>query len=214
MIHACVERAATPSGAVPAPGANLHVIDTDAQQTCSTTGVTGELPISWNVTGPPGAPGAPGHNGAQGPPGTPGTATVTYTLVPPQVKVTAPPEGGVVLGSGRTAVKFPFLSFSFSVKGGGGTGTGKGASASHVITITKVQDKASPQLFKLAASGKRIKQATITVTKTSGGKQKFIVVTLKDVLISSLQTGSSHGGQRPAETLTLNYLSESQKSSK
>ncbi len=193
------------------PGPNLHMIDTDLPgQACSTDGVTGDLPISFNVTGPEGPP---GRNGAQGPPGKPGTATFTYTLVPPQVSVTAPPEGGVVLGTGRTAIKFPFLGFSFSLKGGGGTtgrgGTGK--SVPHEITITKAFDKYSPQLLKLSLDGKHIPQATITLVKKTGGNQKYVEFTLKEVFIVSVQEGSTHDGKSPLETLTLSFGSESEK---
>ena len=158
--------------------------------------------------------GPAGSQGAQGPPGKPGTGTVTYTLVPPQVKVTAPPEGGVVLGTGRTAIKFPFLGFSFSLQGrrrdhrdGGGTGK----SVPHEITITKAFDKYSPQLLKLSLDGKHIPQATITLVKKTGGNQKYVEFTLKEVFIVSVQEGSTHDGKSPLETLTLSFASESEK---
>ncbi len=203
VIHACYEVAGTRTGVEPAQGPNLQVIDPSAGQTCSGAvgGPTSPQPISWNVTGPQGPP---GRTGVQGPPGTPGTATFTYTLVPPTVKVTAPPEGGVVLGTGRNAIKFPLLSFSFSIKGGG-HGSGGGQSSPGVITLTKAQDKSSQQLFKLALTGKSFQQATITLVKKTGGKQPYVVITLNNTLISSFQVGSSKGGQRPEETLTLSY---------
>jgi hypothetical protein len=215
VIHACVNRAAVAGGvtAEPAPAPNLQVIDTDAGQTCSTDGVTGQLPISWNVQGPPGTQGPPGVSGAQGPPGKPGTNTFTYTLVPPQVKVTAPPDGGVVLGSGRTAIRFQFLSFSFSVKGGG-HGGGTGQTGPGTITITKAEDKSSPQLLKLSLQGKSFKQATITLVKKTGGTQPYLVITLNNTFLSSYQVGSSKGGLRPQETLTLSYAKISEKFAK
>lgn len=214
VINACYAVSGSPAGGtieqVPVTtGANLRIIDKDAGQTCNTLAAMGTLerPISWNVAG---RQGPPGRTGAKGPPGT---ATFTYTLVPPQVSVTAPPEGGVVLGTGRTAIKFPFLGFSFSLKGGGGTtgrgGTGK--SVPHEITITKAFDKHSSQLLKLSLDGKHIPQATITLVKKTGGNQKYVEFTLKEVFVVSVQEGSTHDGKSPLETLTLSFGSESEK---
>jgi type VI secretion system secreted protein Hcp len=214
VINACYAVSGSPAGGtieqVPVTtGANLRIIDKDAGQACNTLAGMGTLerPISWNVAG---RRGPPGRTGAKGPPGT---ATFTYTLVPPLVRVTAPPDGGVVLGTGRDAIKFQFLSFNFSVKGSG-HGGGTGQSTPGTITVTKAQDKSSPRLFKLALQGKSFKQATITLVKKTGGKQPYLVITLNNTLVSSFQTGSSKAGQRPEETLTLSYSKTSEKFSK
>jgi type VI protein secretion system component Hcp len=211
VIHACYSVAAAgPNKVLPTQGGpNVWIYDPSEGQTCSdpAAGATSPQPISWNVTGPQGPP---GRNGIQGPPGKPGTATFTYTLVPPQVKVTAPPDGGVVLGTGRSAISFQFLSFSFAVKGGA-HGSGGGQSSPGTITITKAHDKVSQQLFKLTLTGKRFQQATITLVKKTGGKQPYLQITLDNAFITSFQTGSSKGDQRPEETLTLGYAKISEK---
>jgi Type VI secretion system effector, Hcp len=216
VINACYAVSGSPAGGtieqVPVTtGANLRIIDKDAGQTCNTLAAMGTLerPISWNVAG---RQGPPGRTGAKGPPGT---GTVTYTLVPPQVKVTAPPEGGVVLGTGRSAIKFQFVSFAFAATGGGTGGHGGGGkSAPHLITISKAFDKSSAQLLHLVGTGKHIPQATITLVKKTGGTQKYVEFTLKEVFIASVQEGSTHGGKGPLETITLSFASESEKYSK
>ena len=59
--------------------------------------------------------------------------------------------------------------------------------------------------------GKHIPQATITLVKKTGGNQKYVEFTLKEVFIVSVQEGSTHDGKSPLETLTLSFASETEK---
>jgi Type VI secretion system effector, Hcp len=210
VIHACLQVAAKPGGVVvPAPGPNLQVIDPSAKQTCSDPagGATpADLVERLGAAGPARSarrhgPGGHGHRHlhARAPAGQ-GDRT---------------PEGGVVLGTGRSAIKFQFLGFAFAATGGGtgghGGGGGTGKSVPHEITITKAFDKYSPQLLKLSLIGKHIPQATITLVKKTGGNQKYVEFTLKEVFIVSVQEGSTHDGKSPLETLTLSFASETEK---
>ncbi len=167
-----------------------------------------ETTITWNQSGPQG-PQGPG--GAQGPQGAPGKSLV----------------GGTSFGFGggsKTFLKLDGIkgeskdhdhkdeievsAFQLSSGSGGGQGsTGGGGGAGKVsiqsFSITKKIDKASPLLFKNAATGKHLKLAEVSFTKKSKGKQHdFLVYKLTDVLISSLQDGTSKGGS-PVEQVTF-----------
>ncbi len=71
------------------------------------------------------------------------------------------------------------------------------------VTITKLQDVASPDLFKEATVGTG-KQASIHVTKQGAqGAEEIVCITLQNALISNYSL-SVHD-DRPVETLTISY---------
>lgn len=87
--------------------------------------------------------------------------------------------------------------------GGGGGGAGKASFSDLNITLTA--GKGSPFLAHACASGKHIKSAKLTATRTHRGRPEPILeVKLEDVLVTSyLANGESNG--RPGELLTLNF---------
>jgi len=67
-------------------------------------------------------------------------------------------------------------------------------------------DRASATLFKTCASGKHIKRAMIVFAKRTRGRQTdYLQIRLDDVLISSIQDGTSAGNRAPVEQITLTY---------
>lgn len=97
------------------------------------------------------------------------------------------------------------LSFSWGVTnqttpGAGGTAAGK--PAFHDLSITHRIDKSSPLLLKACATGKILKEATITHRKAGKGQQEFLVVKMNDVIITGVQHG---GSDESAETVTLTF---------
>lgn len=87
---------------------------------------------------------------------------------------------------------------------GGGGGAGK-VSMQDFHFVTRLS-KASPVLFLNCATGKHLKEATLTCRKAGGGQQEFLTVKMEDVLISSYQTGGS--GQSdivPMDQVSLNF---------
>jgi len=220
VIHACVRL--QPGSTLPDTNPNLRVIDPGAGQACSTSSPAGgppsELSISWNTAGPPGPQGPQGPPGTPGTPGTAGTPgqqgpagktlTITQTLVPPIVNSRSPSAGNVTLRAGRQAITFDYLAFGFGATGTGiGSATG-GAGAGKVktseIRITKLVDKASPKLSLATSTGEHFNSAIIIVAKKGGGKP-YLKITLTNTLVSSYQVGGSGGGQRPVESITLNF---------
>jgi type VI secretion system secreted protein Hcp len=71
---------------------------------------------------------------------------------------------------------------------GGGGGAGKATFQD--LTIVHSIDKASPALLKACATGKHLKEATITHRKAGKEQQEYFIVKMNDVII----TGVSHGG--------------------
>lgn len=72
------------------------------------------------------------------------------------------------------------------------------------LTLTKLTDKTTPFFFLQAATGTG-RQVDIHWTQSSalGGEVVYYAITLSDVLVSGFSQSS--GGDRPAESISLNY---------
>ena len=75
---------------------------------------------------------------------------------------------------------------------GGGSGRGKAQPGD--FTITHLYDKASPVLAKHCASGKHFKDAKLTARKAGEGQKAFLVITLKEVFVTSVAPSGSDDG--------------------
>ena len=197
-----------------APG-ELRVIDTSQPATLPGAGgpnaqgacLNGEATITWNQRGPQGPQGPQGAIGAKGAPGSPLIGTTSFGFG----------------HSARTFLKLDGIkgestdhkhkgeieveSFSLGISGGQGSsggGGGAGKVSFQSFTITKKLDKASPLLFKAAAKGTHFKEATIVFRKAGKGQQEFLEYKLDQVLISSLQDGTSPKGS-PIEQVTFKF---------
>ncbi|OFX14193.1 MAG: type VI secretion effector protein (Hcp) [Alphaproteobacteria bacterium RIFOXYD12_FULL_60_8] len=73
------------------------------------------------------------------------------------------------------------------------------------MTITKYMDGASPKLYDYLLRGADIGQVIITTGRNdSGAVLPFMIYTMDEVLVSSISS-SGGGGDKPVETLTLNF---------
>lgn len=119
---------------------------------------------------------------------------------------------------GSTAAKhkgeIDILSYSWGVSntgaqgGGGGGGGGAGKAVPLDFTFTHAIDKASPVLMLACATGKHYPLATFTVETSGEERQRYLVIKLTDVLVSSLnQQGAfpAEGGGPPLEDLSLSF---------
>jgi type VI secretion system secreted protein Hcp len=101
------------------------------------------------------------------------------------------------------------LAWSWGLSQSGTTHTGGGGGAGKVnvqdISFTKWVDKASPVLFLDCASGKHIKEATLTVRKAGDKPLEYLKIKLSEILVSSISTGGSGGEDRLTENVTLNF---------
>jgi type VI secretion system secreted protein Hcp len=95
------------------------------------------------------------------------------------------------------------MSQSGTFHGGGGGGAGKANFQD--VSFTKYVDKASPALMIAVAKGSHIDECKLTVRKAGEGQQKYIEITMKNCLVSSVSTGGSGGEDRLTENVTLNF---------
>lgn len=100
------------------------------------------------------------------------------------------------------------LSYSVGVDNTGsgvGSGGGTGRATLHEFTITKLIDKASPNLFLACATGRHIARVTLVLNRPNApAGTPFMTYRLDDVLITS-DTHSGSGSDRPTERLTFQY---------
>jgi type VI secretion system Hcp family effector len=113
---------------------------------------------------------------------------------------------GEVVIDGINGPPLPILSYGFGVtisgtSAGGGGGAGRAQLAP--LRIKKTVDASSPQLFEMGVTGRHIPTVTLRVRK-KGQSEAYLVVTMKDVLVSSYQTGGS-GGEPPTEEVTFAF---------
>ena len=99
------------------------------------------------------------------------------------------------------------LSWSWGVSNPGtmshGGGGGEGKASFHDFTFIHHIDKASPVLMKSCATGEHIKDATITVRKAGKGQQEYLVITMTDVLVTSVSESVSAEENATTEGVSL-----------
>jgi type VI secretion system secreted protein Hcp len=96
------------------------------------------------------------------------------------------------------------LSNSGSAQSGGGAGSGKVNVQD--LTITKYVDKASTGLILAACNGTHYATVTLYVRKAGGTAPiEYLVITLTEVIVTSVSTGGSGGQDRLTENVSLNF---------
>ena len=84
-----------------------------------------------------------------------------------------------------------------------------GATAGHAhfgdFQISKFVDKSSAKLFEACARGTHIPKVILHVNRAGGSQQRYLEITLEQVLISSFTHSASTEGDLPIEHFTLNY---------
>jgi len=102
------------------------------------------------------------------------------------------------------------LAWSWGTSNSGSThmGTGGGSGKVNVqdLSFTKYIDKSSADLLLASCNGKHYDSATLTVRKTAGAKPlEYFIITMTEVMVTSLSTGGSGGEDRLTENVTLNF---------
>lgn len=101
------------------------------------------------------------------------------------------------------------LAWSWGMSQSGTMHTGGGGGAGKVniqdLSVTKWVDKSSPVLMAACSKGDQYTEAKLTVRKAGGSPLEYIILTMKDVIITSLSTGGSGGEDRLTENVTLNF---------
>lgn len=87
----------------------------------------------------------------------------------------------------------------------GGTGGGAGKASIQDLSFTKYFDKASPVIMGACVTGKHIPKAELTIRKAGESPLEYIIITLENILITSVSTGGSQGEDKLTENVTLNF---------
>ena len=86
---------------------------------------------------------------------------------------------------------------------GGGGGAGKASFQD--FSFTHHLDRASPLLMRACATGEHVKEATITVRKPGQDPQDYLVITMTDVLVTSVATSAHVEGEGNVEAIALAF---------
>jgi type VI secretion system secreted protein Hcp len=107
------------------------------------------------------------------------------------------------------------MSFSWAEQQTHAMGTGGGGGAGRVSAqdfhFTSHVSKASPLLFIACASGQHIRSAVLAVRKAgeqppdARARTEFLKYTLRDILVSSYQTGDESNEQLPSDQFSFNF---------
>jgi len=95
------------------------------------------------------------------------------------------------------------MSQSGTTHMGGGGGSGKANFQD--ISFTKYVDSGSNAIMTALAKGTHLTEAVLTCRKAGAGQQDYIVITMKEVIVTSVSTGGSGGEDRLTENVTLNF---------
>lgn len=95
------------------------------------------------------------------------------------------------------------LSNSGTAHLGGGAGAGKANFQD--LSFTKYTDLATATLIYDCASGKHFDKAELIVRKAGEKPLEYLVITMTEVMVTSVSTGGSGGEDRLTENITLNF---------
>ena len=116
-------------------------------------------------------------------------------------------EGESADSAKKGAIDVLAWSWGSSQSGTMHTGGGGGAGKVNVqdLSITKWIDKSSTDLLLHVCTGEHYPNATLTVRKAGGEALEYLVITMEEVMITSLSTGGSGGEDRLTENISLNF---------
>jgi len=119
---------------------------------------------------------------------------------------------GDIAGESKDSVhagEIDVLAWSWGASNSGTAHVGGGAGAGKVnvqdLSFTKYIDKSSPDLFLACCNGAHQPQALLTVRKAGTTPLEYIIITMTEVMITSVSTGGSGGEDRLTENVTLNF---------
>jgi type VI secretion system secreted protein Hcp len=95
------------------------------------------------------------------------------------------------------------MSQSGTTHGGGGGGAGKVNVQD--ISVTKYVDSSSNALIMSCCKGTHHSEATLVVRKAGDKPLDYIIIKMKEVIITSVSTGGSGGEDRLTENVSLNF---------
>jgi type VI secretion system secreted protein Hcp len=119
---------------------------------------------------------------------------------------------GTIKGESRDARhkdEIEVLSWSWGVSQSGnpghGAGGGAGRAAFHDFTFNHHVDKASPLLMKACATGEHLRDATVTVRRAGAGQADHLIITMTDLVVTSVSMTVGVEGDTTAESVVLAF---------
>jgi type VI secretion system secreted protein Hcp len=101
------------------------------------------------------------------------------------------------------------LAWSWGMSQSGTThhGTGGGAGKVNVqdLSFTHFLDASSPSLMLACCKGTHYPEATLTMRKAGGDPLPYLIIKLKDIIITSVSGGGSGGEDQQTENVTMNF---------
>jgi type VI secretion system secreted protein Hcp len=107
----------------------------------------------------------------------------------------------------ETEIDVTSWAFGMSQSGTWHTGGGGGGGIVNMqdITLTKLIDASSCDLMAYCSKGDHIPAGSLTVYKVGGANLDYYKIDLEKVIISSVQTAGTAGGDNVIETVSLNF---------
>jgi type VI secretion system secreted protein Hcp len=101
------------------------------------------------------------------------------------------------------------LAWSWGMSQTGTThhGTGGGAGKVNVqdLSFTHYVDSSTPPLTQACCKGTHFGTATLTMRKAGGDPLPYMVITMTDIIVTSVSGGGSGGEDQQTENVTLNF---------
>jgi type VI secretion system secreted protein Hcp len=122
--------------------------------------------------------------------------------------------GAKIKGESRDKTQGPkgdidILAWSWGMSQSGTTHMGGGGGAGKAnfqdLSFTKYIDSATNGLMSSLAKGSHIDKCILLVRKAGEGQQKYLEITMEEVLVTSISTGGSGGEDKLTENVTLNF---------
>ena len=116
-------------------------------------------------------------------------------------------KGEVVDAAHKDEIAIESWSFGTSIEAAGKPGGLVGKSCLSELVLVKPVDRSSPPLLQAAMLGQHLKEATLAVRRTSGGKQPldYLVIRMTDVLVTSVKQAG--GAESTLEEIALDFAS-------
>jgi type VI secretion system secreted protein Hcp len=98
------------------------------------------------------------------------------------------------------------LAHASSPGGAGAGGATTGRAHFHDFSFTMPVNEASPKLFLAAASGRHLKDATLTVRKAGKDQLEYLRITFSDVVVTSFEQAGDQEPPREAVSLAFDRI--------
>jgi len=118
-------------------------------------------------------------------------------------------KGESVVKGQEDEIQISSWSWGMSQSGTTHTGTGGGAGKCNVsdISFNKRMDSSSPNLILAVCKGKHYADATLTCRKAGDNPLDYLIIEMKDLIITSYQTGGSAGMDQVDDSFSVNFAS-------